>query len=78
MSVLFPNRMTLAFELMFTRARTEDGMEKQGEILDKVAELLDQGVLKSNVMHMLPWEEVALAHRMLESGHTVGKIVLTM
>ncbi len=77
-SVLFPNRMTLAFELMFTRARTGIGMEKQGEILDQVAELLDQGILKSNVMHVLPWEQVAVAHRMMESGHTVGKIVLTI
>ena len=63
---------------MFTRARTGIGMEKQGEIFDQVAELLDQGILKSNVMHVLPWEQVAVAHRMMESGHTVGKIVLTI
>jgi NADPH2:quinone reductase len=53
-------------------------LEKQGEILDRVAELLDQGVLKSTAMHVLPWEQMALAHEMIESGHTVGKIVLTL
>ena len=77
-SPLFPNRGTLVFELMFTRPRTGVGLEQQGEILDKVAELLDQGVLKSTAMHVLPWEQMAVAHQMIESGHTVGKIVLTL
>jgi NADPH:quinone reductase len=77
-SPLFPNRGTLIFELMFTRPRTGIGLEKQGEILDKVAGLLDHGILKSTAMHVLPWEQMALAHQMIESGHTVGKIVLTV
>ena len=77
-SPLFPNRGTLVFELMFTRPRTGIDLEKQGEILDKVADLLDQGVLKSTAMHVLPWEQMAVAHQMIESGHTVGKIVLTL
>ena len=77
-SPLFPNRGTLVFELMFTRPRTGIGLEQQGEILDKVAELLDQGVLKSTVMHVLSWEQMTAAHQMIETGHTVGKIVLTV
>lgn len=77
-SPLFPIRGTLAFELMFTRPRTGVGIEKQGEILDRVAGLLDAGVLRSTVQHVLPWSEVLEAHRLIESGHTLGKIVMTV
>lgn len=77
-SPLFPIRGSLAFELMFTRPRTGAGIEKQGEILDKVAGLLDAGVLRSTANHVLPWTEVAEAHRLIESGHTLGKIVMTV
>lgn len=77
-SPLFPNRGTLVFELMFTRPRTGIDLEKQGEILDKIADLLDHGVLKSTALHVLPWEQMAVAHQIIESGHTVGKIVLTL
>ncbi len=77
-SPLFPLRGTLAFELMFTRPRTGVGLEKQGAILDEVAALLAAGVLRSTVQHVLSWTEVAAAHRMIESGHTLGKIVLTV
>jgi alcohol dehydrogenase len=77
-SPLFGIRGSLAFELMFTRPRTGIGLEKQGAILDRVAELLEAGTLRSTVQHVLPWEEVAVAHQMIESGHTLGKIVLTL
>jgi zinc-binding alcohol dehydrogenase family protein len=77
-SPLFPIRGSLAFELMFTRPRTGVGIEKQGEILDQVAGLLDAGVLRPTVQHVLSWSEVAEAHRMIESGHTMGKIVMTI
>jgi zinc-binding alcohol dehydrogenase family protein len=77
-SPLFPLRGTLSFEYMFTRPRTGIDLEKQGAILDRVSELLDAGVLRSTVKHVLPWEEVAVAHRMIESGHTLGKIVMTV
>jgi NADPH:quinone reductase-like Zn-dependent oxidoreductase len=77
-SPLFPLRATLTFEYMFTRSRTGIELEKQGAILDRVSELLDAGVLHSTVKHVLPWEEVAVAHRMIESGHTLGKIVMTL
>ena len=74
----FPDVMTLAFELMFTRPRTGIGLEKQGQILNRVADLLDQGVLKTNLKRGPPSAGGGMAHRLLKSGHTVGKIVLTM
>jgi hypothetical protein len=30
------------------------------------------------VQHVLPWEEVVEAHRMIESGHTLGKIAMVV
>lgn len=77
-SPLFPLRGTLSFELMFTRPRTGVDLEKQGAILHRVADLLDAGVLRSTVSHVLPWEQVQEAHRRIESGHTLGKIVMVV
>jgi NADPH:quinone reductase len=75
-SGLFPIRGTLAFELMFTRPRVDAEPEKQGQILDRVAALLDEGVLATTLQQVLPWTEVQAAHRQIESGSTIGKIVL--
>jgi NADPH:quinone reductase-like Zn-dependent oxidoreductase len=75
---LFPLRGSLAFELMFTRPRTGVDPEKQGEILDRVAQLLDDGILRSTLAHVLHWSHAAQAHAMIESGHTMGKIVMTV
>lgn len=78
LSPLFPIRGSFAFELMFTRPATGIGLEKQGEILDKAAQLLDDGVLRSTVNHVLSWRDAAEAHRMIDSVHTTGKIVMTL
>jgi len=75
-SPLFALRGTLSFELMFTRPRTGVGLEKQGAILDRVADLLDAGILRSTVTEVLPWDQVQEAHRRIESGHMLGKIVM--
>ena len=77
-SGLFPKRGSLAFELMFTRPRAGIGLERQGEILDRVADLIDTGTIVSTANHVLPWAEICTAHRMIESGHTIGKIVLAV
>ncbi|MBK8045730.1 MAG: zinc-binding dehydrogenase [Anaerolineales bacterium] len=75
-SGLFPIRGTLAFELMFTRPRTGLELERQGDILDRVATLIDGGTLVSTMTHVYPWTSVQEAHRAIETGHTVGKIVM--
>lgn len=75
-SGLFPIRGTLSFEFMFARPKFGVAPEKQGQILNRVSELLDQGVLASTRTEVRPWQEVADAHRALESGRTLGKIVL--
>ena len=46
------------------------------DLLDTVRELAERGALKANVQTVLPLAQAAEAHRMIESGHTRGKIVL--
>lgn len=46
------------------------------EQLSWLGELIDKGELKLEVQHVFPLEEAAQAHRVLEEGHTRGKIVL--
>lgn len=47
-----------------------------GETLTEIAALVDSGKIKPHVSEVLPLEEVAKAHEMIESRHTRGKIVL--
>lgn len=48
----------------------------QTRILEAAASMLDDGRLNVHVSAVLPLAEAAEGHRMLEEGHTVGKIVL--
>lgn len=69
-------RGTLTYELMFTRPRTGVEPERQGQILNRVADLLDGGVLETTLAQEMSWTEVVAAHRAIETTHTAGKIVL--
>lgn len=75
-SGLVSKRGTLTFELMFTRPRLKLEQEKQGAILDRVAEWLDRQVLVTTLTQVLDWSQAQQAHRAIESAHTLGKIVL--
>jgi NADPH2:quinone reductase len=48
----------------------------QTRILEEGAKLFEQGILKVHVGLTLPLEEAAEAHRLIEAGHTTGKIGL--
>lgn len=68
------------WELMFTRAmfQTED-MQRQHEILNHVAQLLDEGTIQSTLtttLNGLTAANLKEAHRQLESGTTIGKVVI--
>ncbi|MGO4771839.1 zinc-binding alcohol dehydrogenase family protein [Flavobacterium sp. W22_SRS_FK3] len=68
------------WELMFTRSmfQTED-IKEQHNILNKVADLLDNGTLKTTLKETfngLSADNFKSAHRMLESGKTIGKIAI--
>lgn len=69
------------WELMFTRSmfKTED-MIAQHHILNKVADWFNKGMLQSTVGSVLTGFTVSNlreAHEQLESGTTIGKIVIT-
>lgn len=50
----------------------------QTAILEAGARLVEAGKLKVRVSQTLPLEQAAEAHRLIEAGHTSGKIVLTI
>ena len=75
-SGLFPIRGTLAFELMFTRPSHGVEPERQGQILNRVAELFDQKTLVSTMTRTESWEAVETVHQAIETTHSVGKTVM--
>ena len=44
--------------------------------LEQLTAWIDAGALRTVVQQVLPWTEIAEAHRMVETKHTQGKIVL--
>ncbi|MCC9305847.1 NADP-dependent oxidoreductase [Kitasatospora sp. RB6PN24] len=46
--------------------------------LEAIAALVDEGRIRPHVSAVLPLEEAGKAHALIESGHTQGKIVLTV
>ncbi|WP_433723209.1 NADP-dependent oxidoreductase [Nocardia sp. CA-129566] len=46
--------------------------------LRRLIELVEQGKLRVHVQETFPFERIADAHRLLESGHLQGKVVLTI
>jgi NADPH2:quinone reductase len=68
------------WEMMFARPRFRSAdMIEQGRLLDRVAELIDAGELKGTHVQTLGRIDAANlreAHRRLESGATIGKLVL--
>ncbi|AYF99408.1 zinc-binding alcohol dehydrogenase family protein [Protaetiibacter intestinalis] len=68
------------WEYMFTRARYQTSdMGRQGEILAEVARLVDSGSVRSTMRTNLRGfsaENLRKAHRMIESGRTIGKVTV--
>ncbi|MEM1103680.1 MAG: NADP-dependent oxidoreductase, partial [Pseudomonadota bacterium] len=58
--------------------RKEVAFSAQPEILDLMRPLYEASVLKPTVSEVLPLEEAAAAHAQIETGHTRGKIVLSL
>ncbi|HEX8874874.1 MAG TPA: zinc-dependent alcohol dehydrogenase family protein [Nitrosospira sp.] len=48
----------------------------QTTILERGARLIEEKQLRVHISHTLPLEQAAEAHRLIEAGHTTGKIVL--
>jgi zinc-binding alcohol dehydrogenase family protein len=72
--------ISLHWEMMFTRSmfQTAD-MQRQGELLEQVAGLVDAGTLRSTFgqqMGKINAANLRAAHAFIESGKAVGKVVL--
>lgn len=80
LGILKSKSASFVWEFMFTRAmyHTED-MINQHLLLNQVSELLDQKVLKTTLNKTLSpihAANIRKAHEMIETGSTIGKIVL--
>jgi len=71
-------RASIHYELMFTRAAEGIDMERQHEILANASRLIDKGAVKVSIQDVLPWSLKSLqeAHRLQQSGQSIGKIVM--
>ncbi|CAI2767886.1 zinc-binding alcohol dehydrogenase family protein [Flavobacterium collinsii] len=71
---------SFSWELMYTRSMFEtDDMQEQHVILNQLADLLDEGILKSTLnvtLNGLTAGNFKKAHELLESGKTIGKIAI--
>ncbi|MCO7175794.1 zinc-binding alcohol dehydrogenase family protein [Sporolactobacillus kofuensis] len=80
LDLLKPKSITFSWEFMFTRPKFEtDDMIEQHKLLEKVAVLLDNGVIKPTVKKKLTplnAENLRQAHELVESGKMIGKIVI--
>jgi NADPH:quinone reductase-like Zn-dependent oxidoreductase len=52
------------------------GAKPGGDLLNRIAGLVDDGKLKPDVGTILPLREARHAHELIQTGHTRGKIVL--
>ncbi|WP_445115223.1 zinc-binding alcohol dehydrogenase family protein [Acinetobacter sp. WZC-1] len=72
--------VSIHWESMFTRSffQTAD-MDRQGEILDQIAALVDSGKIKTTLAEhfgSISAANITRAHALIESGQSIGKIVL--
>jgi NADPH2:quinone reductase len=77
---LFPmlsKRLTHIGSTLRSRSHAEKA-ELMDELRDKVWPLLEAGVVKPQVCQTFPLEAAADAHRLMDSGRHIGKIVLTI
>lgn len=72
--------MTFSWEYMFTRSLfTTSDILKQQRILNELADLIDRGVLKTTlntIFNGFSVDNFKKAHKLQESGKTIGKTVI--
>lgn len=72
--------LSLHIEFMFARSMfNAEDIQSQGDLLNRVASLVDQGLIKTTVGNNLGTinaKNLRTAHETLESGQSIGKIVL--
>src|SRR5262249_28658181 len=77
---LKPKSIAMHWEFMFTRSRFQTAdMGEQGRLLTEVGKLMDQGRIRTTLqtnLGQITAENMKRAHALVESGRTIGKIVL--
>jgi len=70
--------LRISFTLMLTPMLRDlpEARAHHGEILRRCVDLVEAGELRIELARTLPLEQAAEAHRLIEVGHTQGKIVL--
>ncbi|PCI85938.1 MAG: Zn-dependent oxidoreductase [Hyphomicrobiales bacterium] len=71
--------ITTHWEFMFSKSMFGHDLQSQGDILAKVAQLIDGGKIKStlnNDLGQISCDSIKQGHSLLESGKSIGKIVL--
>lgn len=53
-------------------------VHSSGEDMKRLAELLQQGILKPHISHQFSFQEMAKAHQQIETGKTRGKIIVNV
>lgn len=72
--------LRISLELMLTPMllRLVEDLQHQAKILSQCARLIDEGKLKIHLNKTFPLEAAGEAHRLLEAGSMMGKIVLNI
>ena len=70
--------LSLSYELMLTpiHFKMHDVRVRQTGMLENAARLIDAGRIKVVVNNVFSLDEIALAHQIVESGHSIGKTVV--
>ena len=53
-------------------------VKSNGDDMNAIADLLKDGLLVSHISHVYSFSEMDKAHKQVESGTTVGKVVVTI
>ena len=76
--ILLYRSITVHYEFMGARVANDLDPGHQGEILTAIARLVDRGLLRAHVGARFPLEQVADAHRQIETGRTIGKLAVVV
>lgn len=72
--------LSVIYELMLTPMHLgmHEGRIAQRKALEEATHLIETGKLQLKVSQVLPLAQIAEAHQLIETGHTTGKIVLSI
>jgi NADPH:quinone reductase-like Zn-dependent oxidoreductase len=53
-------------------------VQSSGDDMKTIADLMDKGIVKSHISSQFSFDKMADAHLQLETGRTVGKVVVNI